>query len=136
MPQRWRVMLILGGAVATVAAALLLAITPLLERPSAPGLATRTVVMSMAGFTPTTLRVPANQPITLTLVNSDSKFHTDGGWHQFAIDALRVDVRIAPRAQQVVTLGPLRPGRYEFYCNICCGGRNNPGMVGTLEVRG
>jgi len=136
MPQRWKSILILGGAGALVAVALLLAVIPLLQRPAAPGLTTRTVIISMAGFTPSRLRAPANQPITLTLVNTDSKFHTDGGVHQFAIDALNLDVRIAPRAQEVITLGPLRPGRYQFYCDICCGGRENPTMLGTLEVHG
>lgn len=124
-----------GGVIVVLAVAL--AVAPLLHRP-APSTSpvAQTLLISMAGFSPGRVRVPANRPITLTIVNPDSRFHTDGGWHQFAIDALRVDVRVAPREQKTVTLGPLRPGVYEFYCDVCCGGRANPSMVGRLEVRG
>lgn len=122
-----------------MALALVLAVLPLVNesRLPAPTGAAQNVVVSMAGFSPNRLTVPAGRPFTVTLVNPDSQFHTDGGgWHQFAIDALGIDARIAPRSQQIVNLGPLAPGTYEFYCDICCGGRSNPSMRGVLEVRG
>lgn len=128
---------IAGGGV-VIALALTLAITPLLDRPSPPSTpSAQTVVISMAGFSPSVLKVQVGRPITLTIVNPDSQFHADGGgWHQFAIDAIDIDVRVAPRSQQTVSLGPLAVGRYEFYCDVCCGGRANPSMIGILEVTG
>ncbi len=136
---RWRAVAVLGGGAVLMALALLLAMMPVVSRPTAP-VATgpsQTVLISMAGFSPEMLSIPAHQAVTLTLVNSDSQYHTDGGgWHQFAIDALRLDVRVPPRGQKTVTLGPLPPGRYEFYCGVCCGGKSNPSMIGILEVQG
>ncbi|MBI3460116.1 cupredoxin domain-containing protein, partial [Candidatus Acetothermia bacterium] len=32
------------------------------------------------------------------------------------------------------TFTPTKPGTYEFYCNICCGGKANPSMQGKLIV--
>ena len=129
-----------GGAVILLAA--VLAFVPLLNRTGAPPTSgprteNQTIVISMAGFAPSRLTARAGRPITLTIVNPDSQFHADGGgWHQFAIDTIGIDVRVAPRSQQTITLGPLAAGRYEFYCDVCCGGRANPSMLGVLEVQG
>ncbi len=128
-----------GAGVVVLVLAVGLAVVPLLR--NGPGASdapdARTVVISMGGFTPDRVTVPAGQPATLVVVNPDSQFHTDGGgWHQFAIDTLHIDARIAPHSQQTVTLGPLPAGTYEFYCDICCGGRSNPTMRGILEVTG
>jgi len=131
--------LVVGGGAAVVLLAAVLALAPVFTpRPAPPaGPNGASLVISMAGFTPNRVTVRAGQPVTLTLTNPDSQFHTDGGgWHQFAIDALRLDVRIAPRSTERVTLAALAPGTYEFYCDICCGGRANPSMLGVLEVQG
>ncbi len=131
--------LVLGGAAVIVAAAAFLALRPVLTSHPAPpaSSASAGVVISMGGFTPNRITVPAGQPVTLTLTNPDSQFHTDGGgWHQFAIDALQLDVRIPPHSEKTVTLPALTDGTYEFYCDICCGGRSNPSMLGVLEVKG
>jgi plastocyanin len=89
----------------------------------------------MSGFSPSRIDAQAGVPLTLRFVNDDTRFHTDGGgWHQFAIDELGVDVKIAPQSTQEVTITPSASGSYEFYCNVCCGGRQNPYMVGTLTV--
>ena len=95
------------------------------------------VIVSMAGFDPSRLQARADQELSLTFVNADNSLHTDGGgWHQFRIDALDVDVRVPPRTQQTVTLGRIPAGTYIFYCDICCGGKANPLMRGVLEVSG
>jgi plastocyanin len=94
-----------------------------------------TVQVSMSGFSPGRITAQAGVPLTLRFVNKDSQFHTDGGgWHQFAIDDLGVDVKIAPESTREVTITPGANGSYEFYCDICCGGKENPYMVGTLAV--
>ncbi len=91
----------------------------------------------MAGFAPPTLAARAREDLTLEFVNPDSQFHTDGGgWHQFRIDALNIDIRMPPRTRQTVVLGELPVGTYEFYCDVCCGGKENPAMRGVLEVTG
>src|SRR5574341_1111680 len=101
---RWQIALLGAGAI-VLALAVGLAVAPLLRNGSGSSGApdARTVVISMGGFTPGHLTIPAGQPATLVLVNPDSQFHTDGGgWHQFAIDALHLDARIAPHSQQTV----------------------------------
>ncbi len=136
--RTWQIATVGAGAI-VLALAVGLAVAPLLRNDSGSSDApdARTVVISMGGFTPGRLTIPAGQPATLVLVNPDSQFHTDGGgWHQFAIDTLHIDARISPHSQQTVTLGPLPAGTYEFYCDVCCGGRSNPTMRGILEVTG
>jgi heme/copper-type cytochrome/quinol oxidase subunit 2 len=90
---------------------------------------------TMGGFVPQVVRATVGKPITIQLVNRDSSFHTDGGgWHQFAIDELGVNAKVGPESTQLVTLTPTRAGTYEFYCDVCCGGKENPSMRGRLEV--
>jgi hypothetical protein len=47
-----------------------------------------------------------------------------------------VDVRIPPRSEQTQAFAGLAAGSYEFYCDICCGGKENPSMRGVIEVTG
>lgn len=47
-----------------------------------------------------------------------------------------MDVRIPPRSRTATTLRALPAGTYEFYCDVCCGGKDNPAMRGILEVTG
>ena len=95
-----------------------------------------TVQLSMGGFNPSRIEARAGEPLTLRLVNRDNRFHTDGGgWHQFAIDELDVDVKVPPLKTQEFTFTPGESGTFEFYCDVCCGGRENPYMQGTLTVR-
>jgi heme/copper-type cytochrome/quinol oxidase subunit 2 len=90
---------------------------------------------TMEGFIPGVIRAKAGQPIKILLVNRDSQYHTDGGgWHQFAIDELGVNAKVGPESTQLVTFTPVRAGTYEFYCDVCCGGKESPSMRGKLEV--
>jgi heme/copper-type cytochrome/quinol oxidase subunit 2 len=137
--RSWRTFLIVGGGVVVIGFAAILALGPMLDlgRSTPPPSGAQTVVISMAGFTPNRITVLAGRTVTLSIENPDSQFHTDGGgWHQFAIDALKLDVRVPPHTTKTVTLPALGKGRYEFYCDVCCGGRANPSMIGVLEVRG
>ena len=124
------------AATLVVGLAVFLAFNPLrAEKPQAPG--GQQVTVTMAGFSPQRLTGKAGSDLTLTLVNPDSKFHTDGGgWHQFRVEALDLDVKIPPSSQRTVTLRDLRAGSYIFYCDVCCGGKENPAMRGILEVTG
>lgn len=92
---------------------------------------------SMGGFSPSVLRVKAGHPLTVRLTNLDSRFHFDGGGkHQFAIDELGVNIIAPPKGTSEATFTPTRPGAYAFYCDVCCGGRENPAMQGQLIVEG
>lgn len=90
---------------------------------------------TMEGFIPQVVRARVGRPITIQLINRDTRFHTDGGgWHQFAIDELGVNAKVGPESTQLVTFTPTREGAYEFYCDVCCGGKESPSMRGRLEV--
>ena len=105
-------------------------------RPANVASADQSVQVSMGGFSPSVVTARAGEPLRLKLVNPDSQFHTDGGgWHQLAIPALGVDARVAPRSQDVVEIPAAEPGEYAFYCDICCGGKENPSMQGVLRVQ-
>jgi plastocyanin len=110
----------------------------LLWRALAPGPAVAADVKiqtTMGGFLPQVVRAKAGQPVTVQLINRDTRFHTDGGgWHQFAIDELGVNAKVGPESTQLVTFTPTREGTYEFYCDVCCGGKDSPSMRGRLEV--
>jgi heme/copper-type cytochrome/quinol oxidase subunit 2 len=90
---------------------------------------------TMGGFSTRTIRAKAGRPLTVRLTSVDTRFHTDGGGrHQFAIDALGVNIIAPPKGTRQATFTPAAPGVYEFYCDICCGGKANPTMVGKLIV--
>ncbi len=94
-----------------------------------------TIQTTMGGFDPQVIRAKVGKPITIQLINRDSSFHTDGGgWHQFAIDALGLNAKVGPESTKLVTLTPTKEGTYEFYCDVCCGGKENPSMRGRLEI--
>jgi uncharacterized cupredoxin-like copper-binding protein len=76
-------------------------------------------------FEPKELTIPANTDVTVNLPNEGA------APHNFSIDALGIDVDMAPgAAEQVVINAPA--GEYEFYCNVP--GHKEAGMVGTLIV--
>ena len=110
-------------------------------RPSLPALAGSPlgavidVAADMGGFDQPQIRVKVGQPVTVRLTSLDNQYHTDGGGkHQWAVDELGVNVVAPPLGSKTVTFTPTEPGRYTFYCDICCGGRANPTMQGTLIV--
>ena len=90
---------------------------------------------TMGGFSTSEIQAKAGRPLTVRLTSVDNRFHTDGGGkHQFAIDALGVNIVAPPLGTQEATFTPATPGVYEYYCDVCCGGRANPTMVGKLIV--
>lgn len=90
---------------------------------------------SMSGFSSNVVRVRAGEEVTVRLTSLDNQHHTDGGGqHQWAVDELGLDVVAPPLGSASLTFTPDQPGTYTFYCDICCGGRANPTMQGTLVV--
>lgn len=93
------------------------------------------VAADMAGFDQKEIRVKVGEPVTVRLTSLDNSHHTDGGGkHQWAVDELGVDIVAQPESSNYTTFTPDKPGEYTFYCDICCGGRANPTMNGTLIV--
>ena len=93
------------------------------------------IAADMGGFSLNEIRVKAGQPVTVRLTSLDNSHHTDGGGkHQWAVDELGVNIVAPPEGSKWATFTPDKPGTYGFYCDICCGGRANPTMQGTLVV--
>jgi plastocyanin domain-containing protein len=66
------------------------------------------LIIKNHSFEPSTLKVPANQRIKLTIHNQDNSPE------EFESHALNRE-KIVPAASKVVIyIGPLKPGRYEF----------------------
>jgi len=106
-------------------------------RPAVPpsDASTIDIAADMGGFTRTELRVKAGVPVTVRLTSLDNANHADGGGkHQWAVDQLGLNITAPPRGSKSLTFTPSKPGRYTFYCDICCGGRANPTMTGSLVV--
>ena len=121
-------------AFAAVAFAVALAVFLVWPRPPTASAAQR-VQIDMAGFHPAIVTARAGVPIRLQIVNPDSQFHTDGGgWHQLAIPELGIDANVAPRSDKIIEIPAAAPGEYAFYCDVCCGGKENPSMQGVLKV--
>lgn len=95
------------------------------------------VRVSMSGFSPSTLTVRMGEPLKIDLINLDNQYHTDGGgWHDFVLEAFGMNMTVEPLGQRVFTIPTDRPGSYPWYCDLCCGGKESPSMVGWLRVEG
>lgn len=94
-----------------------------------------TVQISMNGFVPAKITAPAGRPVRVRVVNPDTSFHTDGGGvHEFAIATLGVRELVQPETAQIITIPASAGGEYTFWCDNCCGGKENPAMRGTLKI--
>jgi len=95
------------------------------------------MTITMAGFEPNKITVKAGKPVTINLINPDNSHHTDGGGkHNFILTTglANLNVTVQPESQEVFSFTPTQKGEYYWYCDICCGGSENPSMYGTLIV--
>lgn len=95
------------------------------------------MTISMSGFEPNVLRAKVGQPVKINLINPDNSMHTDGGGiHNFILTAglANVNLTVLPESQKVFSFTPTQTGEYHWYCDSCCGGKENPSMHGTLIV--
>jgi len=95
------------------------------------------MTITMAGFEPNTIRAKAGERVTINLINPDNSHHTDGGGkHNFILTSglANLNITVQPESQEVFTFTPTQKGEYHWYCDICCGGSENPNMHGTLIV--
>lgn len=108
-------------------------------RPTLPAMAGNVIDLTadMSGFNLKEIRVKLGQPVTVRLTSLDNSHHTDGGGqHQWAVDELGVSIVAPPEGSNSATFTPTKAGTYMYYCDICCGGRANPSMQGTIVVEG
>ena len=121
--------LVIGGAALALVAGRL-------QGPTPSDAAAIQVHASMGGFEPGALTIKAGQAVRVEFSSMDTPYHSDGGgWHQFAVDELGIDWKVGPESSEVFGFtAPIEAGRYTFYCDICCGGKENPSMQGILTV--
>jgi heme/copper-type cytochrome/quinol oxidase subunit 2 len=82
------------------------------------------LLASRAGFRPRQLKLRKGETAKLVLKTADEE-------HCFALDALRVEKRIAPGKATSVELTPDRAGEFPFYC---CLEPDNKTLHGKLIV--
>jgi plastocyanin len=98
------------------------------------------VRLSMAGFTPSEVKVPAGQTVSLELWTTDAAPHLHNGVHTMISDELGIYEELPAagptgESRKVVTITtPTEPGVYDIYCDTCCGGKASPSMHGKLTV--
>jgi len=128
-------MVVFGGVAATV---LLvggyLAFGDFLNRPAAAA-GMIDVQSSMAGFTPSEIRVKAGTTVTLDWWTEDASMHLQGGVHTMIAPELRLREELPAESRRAVTWQvPDGPGTYDVYCDTCCGGKDSPTMHGKIVV--
>lgn len=132
---RFHLYLRLGAFLAILVAVVVVAFALIRPPQSVESAGSIPVRIDMAGFEPTALQAKVGEPVKLRLINPDSQYHTDGGGkHQLAIPELGVDAIVQPKSERVISFTPTQPGTYTFYCDVCCGGKENPSMQGKLRV--
>lgn len=122
--------------VGVIGAGSVLAFGDFLDRPAtsdAPG--SITIQSSMAGFTPSDIRVTAGETVTLNWWTDDSALHLEGGVHTMIAPELGLREELAGEASRAITWEvPNRPGIYDVYCDTCCGGKDSPSMHGRIVI--
>ena len=112
----------------------LLAFGDFLDRPGAAA-GTVDVQSSMAGFTPSEIRVTAGTTATLEWWTDDAAVHLQGGVHTMIAPELGLSESLPAEGRRMVTWQvPNKPGTYDVYCDSCCGGVESPQMHGKIVI--
>lgn len=121
------VVLALGGV---------LAFGDFLDRPSGSTAAdTIDIQSSMAGFTPSDIRVTAGQRVTLNWWTDDAAVHLQNGVHTMVSPDLGLYEELPAEGNRTIAWTvPDKPGTYDVWCETCCGGKDSPSMHGTIIV--
>ncbi len=127
-----------GIVVAVLAVGTYLAFGDFLRRPSAGGVVSADVIdvqSSMAGFTPSEIRVRAGATVTLKWWTQDAAVHLKGGVHSMVSPDLGLSEQLPAESTKMVTWTvPNTPGTYDVWCETCCGGKDAPQMHGKIVV--
>ncbi len=93
------------------------------------------VQSSMAGFTPSVIRVKAGATVTLDWWTQDAAMHLQDGVHTMISPELGLNEQLPAESRRLVTWAvPNSPGEYDVWCDSCCGGRDSPTMHGKIVV--
>jgi hypothetical protein len=111
------------GIVALVASGFVSGYQTFIAQTSATGIATVTAAEDR--WEPATIEVDGTRPVEIVVRNPDWFAHT------FAIEALDVNVYIAPNRERAIAI-EAPPGTYRYTCDVTGHG----GMVGTLVATG
>jgi plastocyanin len=132
--QKLRPLLFAGVVVAVLGAGLYFAFGNFLTRPAAAA-GTISVQSSMAGFTPSEIRVKAGATVTLDWWTEDAAMHLQGGVHTMIAPDLGLHEELPAESRRAVSwMVPNKPGTYDVWCESCCGGKDNPQMHGKIVV--
>ena len=124
-----------GLVVGVLAVGAVLAFGDFFDRP-APAAGVIDVQSSMAGFTPSTIRVKAGQTVTLKWWTQDAAVHLQNGVHTMVSPDLGLYEELpAESSRTVVWTVPNKPGTYDVWCQSCCGGKDSPTMHGKIVVQ-
>jgi cytochrome c oxidase subunit II len=90
---------------------------------------------SMAGFTPSEIRVKAGETTTMHWWTDDAAVHLQGGVHTMVSPELALYEELPAEGDRtIVWTVPDKPGTYDVWCESCCGGKESPAMHGTIVV--
>jgi plastocyanin len=132
--QRLRLLGFGAVVVAVLAVGGFLAFGDFFDRPTADA-GTIDVQSSMAGFTPTVIRVKAGTTASISWWTDDAAVHLDGGVHTMIAPELGLNEELSAESRRVVSWQvPDMPGTYDVYCDTCCGGKGSPSMHGTIVI--
>lgn len=120
--------------VAVIGVGAYLAFGDFLDRPAAAA-GTISVQSSMAGFTPSEIRVKAGETVTLDWWTDDAAVHLQGGVHTMVAPDLGLYEELPAESRTAVTWTvPDQPGTFDVYCETCCGGKDSPTMHGKIVI--
>ena len=103
------------------------------DKPSTPGAFAMRI--SMDGFDPNPITAKPGETLAIDWWNTDASMHLTNGVHSLVSDTLNVHFELPAQSRKTIEItAPTTPGDYDFWCDSCCGGKDNPRMHGTLHV--
>jgi cytochrome c oxidase subunit II len=125
-----------GVAVAVLAIGGVLAFGDFVDRPGGTARAgVIDVQSSMAGFTPSEIRVTAGATVTMSWWTDDAAVHLQGGVHTMIAPELGLSEALPAEGNRTIVWAvPDKPGTFDVYCDSCCGGKASPSMHGRIVV--
>jgi len=132
--QTFRVFGFGAVVVAVLAVGGLLAFGDFFDRPAAE-VGTIDVQSSMAGFTPSVIKVKAGTTASISWWTDDAAGHLERGVHTMIAPELGLNEELGAESRRMITWQvPDMPGTYDVYCDSCCGGKGSPTMHGTIVI--
>jgi plastocyanin len=133
--ERFRPLLFAAVVVGVLAVGAYLAFGDFLNRGAGATAGAIDVQSSMAGFTPSEIKVKAGTTVTLDWWTQDAAVHLERGVHTMVSTELGLREELPAESRRaVVWQVPDKPGTYDVWCESCCGGKDAPQMHGTIVI--